>query len=184
MNPGSTLTQDYFTFFGLPEKLSLSTTDLQTRFYTLSRQFHPDRFARHSPAEQQFSLDATALLNDAYRVLRDPIQRAEYLLSQKGFEIGEQRSKDVPPELLEEVFELNMLLEEAPEAKELEQFRSKFQSMMAETDSELQSLFEKYDASSIDLQMSNREVLQSIRGVLNRRRYIQNLVRDVEKALA
>ena len=56
-----------------------------------------------------------AILNDGYRVLRDPIKRAEYLLAQEGFDIGEQRSKNVPPELLEEVFELNMLLEEAPD---------------------------------------------------------------------
>ena len=106
----------------------VDTSDLQKRFYSLSRQFHPDRFARGAAAEQQYALDATALLNDAYRVLRDPIQRAEYLLKQEGFDIGEQRSKDVPPELLEEVFELNMLLEETPERDELERARAKFQS--------------------------------------------------------
>jgi len=173
-----TLSQDYFSFFGIPRKLSLDTNDLQTRFYSLSRQFHPDRFARHSPADQQSALDATALLNDGYRVLRDPIQRAEYLLAQEGFDIGEQRSKDVPPELLEEVFELNMLLEQTPDRAELEDSRRRFQKMQAETDNELKSLFGRYDASE------DRAVLQSIRGVLNRRRYIQNLVRDVEKALA
>jgi molecular chaperone HscB len=172
------LSQDYFTFFGIPRKLSVDTSDLQSRFYSLSRQFHPDRFARGTVADQQYALDATALLNDAYRVLRDPIQRAEYLLAQEGFDIGEQRSKNVPPELLEEVFELNMLLEETPERDELERARTKFESMQAETDEELSSLFERYDASE------DRTVLQGIRGVLNRRRYIQNLVRDVEKALA
>ena len=114
------LSQDYFSFFGIPRKLSVDTADLQSRFYSLSRKFHPDRFARGTVADQQHALDATALLNDAYRVLRDPIQRAEYLLAQEGFDIGEQRSKNVPPELLEEVFELNMLLEETPERDELE----------------------------------------------------------------
>jgi len=177
MSPVS-LSQDYFSFFGIPRKLSVDTSDLQSRFYSLSRQLHPDRFARGAVADQQYALDATALLNDAYRVLRDPIQRAEYLLTQEGFDIGEQRSKNVPPELLEEVFELNMLLEETPERDELERARTKFQSMQAETDDELSSLFERYDASE------DRTVLQGIRGVLNRRRYIQNLVRDVEKALA
>jgi len=172
------LSQDYFSFFGISRKLSVDTSDLQSRFYSLSRQFHPDRFARGTAADQQYALDATALLNDAYRVLRDPIQRAEYLLTQEGFDIGEQRSKNVPPELLEEVFELNMLLEETPERDELERARTKFQSMQAETDEELLSLFERYDVSG------DRTVLQGIRGVLNRRRYIQNLVRDVEKALA
>src|SRR4051812_25395544 len=94
------LSQDYFSFFGIPRQLSLDLTDLQSRFYALSQEFHPDRYARSSAAEQQYALDATALLNDGYRVLRDPLKRAEYLLSQEGFDIGEQRSKDVPPELL------------------------------------------------------------------------------------
>jgi len=86
MSAVTTLEQDYFAFFGLPQKLTLSTSDLQTRFYSLSRQFHPDRFARRAPAEQEYALNATAFLNDAYRVLRDPIQRAEYLLAAKGFD--------------------------------------------------------------------------------------------------
>jgi molecular chaperone HscB len=71
-----------------------------------------------------------------------------------------------------------MLLEQTPEKAELEDSRRRFQKMQAETDYELISLFKRYDASE------DRAVLQSIRGVLNRRRYIQNLVRDVEKALA
>jgi molecular chaperone HscB len=176
--PGVSASEDYFSLFDLPRRLTLDTSDLQTRFYSLSRQWHPDRFAKQGASEQQKALDATAMLNDGYRVLRDPIKRAEYLLSQEGFDIGEQRSKDVPPELLEEVFELNMLLEETPERTELETARDRFQKMQDQTDTELQSMFERYDASE------DRSVLQSIRGVLNRRRYIQNLVRDVEKSLA
>ena len=179
MTSSPTLAQDYFTFFGLAPKLTLDTADLQSRFYRLSREFHPDRYARRSPAEQQYALDATALLNNAYRVLRDPVQRAEYLLSQQGFDIGQQRSNDVPPELLEEVFELNVLLEETGHRDELEQARARFVNMLDENDKELQGLYEKHDASNGD-----RVILQTIRGVLNRRRYIQNLVRDVEKALA
>ena len=63
-------------------------------------------------AEREYALEVTAILNDAYRTLRDPIARALYLLKLEGFDIGEQSTKDVPPELLEEVFELNMALEE------------------------------------------------------------------------
>ena len=179
MTSSPTLAQDYFTFFGLQPKLMLDLSDLQSRFYKLSREFHPDRYARRSAAEQQYALDATALLNDAYRVLRDPVQRAEYLLTQHGFNIGEQRSADVPAELLEEVFELNMLLEEAGHRDELQQSRERFKGMLAKNDAELENLFKDHDASG-----DNRQILQAIRGVLNRRRYIQNLVRDVEKALA
>ena len=171
------LSSDYFEFLGLPRRLSIDESDLQQRFYSLSRQLHPDGFARADAAGQQYALDATARLNDAYRTLKDPIRRAEYLLSQEGFDIGEQRSKDVPPELLEEVFELNMLLEETPERGELEQSREKFAGMQSAADAELSALFARYDSTG------DRSILQVTRGVLNRRRYIQNLLRDVDKAL-
>src|SRR5438309_8567267 len=97
-------------------------------------------------------MENTAIINDGYRTLRDPVRRAEYLLTEEGFPIGEQRSKDVPPELLEEVFELNMALEELRDGDEnarpqLEEAKEKFVGMRAEIDSELKSLFAKYDAS-------------------------------------
>ena len=129
MSPVS-LSQDYFSFFGLPRKLSLDTADLQSRFYSLSRQFHPDRFARGTRRGSAICARCDRYpQRRATGCLRDPMQRAEYLLTQEGFDIGEQRSKNVPPELLEEVFELNMLLEETPERDELERgSRTKFQS--------------------------------------------------------
>jgi molecular chaperone HscB len=174
----ATLPSDYFEVFGVGRKLVLDDAALQKKFYELSRQYHPDRFAGKSTGEQTFALDFTALLNDGYRVLRDPVKRTEYLLKLEGFDIGEQRSKDVPPELLEEVFELNMMLESAPGRDEVEEARTKFLGMQAEADQEIASLAAEYDAGA------GRDALTQLRGVLNRRRYIQNLVRDVEKALA
>lgn len=174
---------DYFRFFGLDRKLALDSKDLQKRFYELSRQYHPDRFAGRPPAEQQDAVEASAVLNDAYRVLREPVSRAEYLLKQEGFDIGEQRGKDVPPELLEEVFELNMALEELRMGDQdargpLGDARAKFIHMRDGIDSELAGLFGSYDRSP------DRAILQQIRNVLNRRRYVRNLVSEVEKALA
>jgi molecular chaperone HscB len=177
MSPVPPVTSDYFGAFGLDRRLTVDTAELQSTFYRLSRQFHPDRFATRSPEDQQRALDFTALLNDAYRVLRDPLQRAEYLLKLEGFDIGEQRSKDVPPELLEEVFELNMMLESAPDRDELESAKQRFQSMQDDVDTELQTLFSEFDNGG------GRQILARVRGVLNRRRYIQNLLRDVDKAL-
>jgi molecular chaperone HscB len=178
MKPTPALPGDYFAVFELEPKLGIDTEVLQQRFYELSRQHHPDRFASKTGAEQQYALDYTALLNDAYRVLRDAVARSEYMLKKEGFDIGEQRSNDVPPELLEEVFELNMMLEAAPDRPELEAARDRFVGMRAETDEEIAALFVDYDTAA------SREILTRLRGVLNRRRYIQNLLRDVEKALA
>jgi molecular chaperone HscB len=174
---------NYFDFFGLPRKLTVDLKDLEQRFYKLSRQWHPDRFARASAKERQKAEESTALLNDGYRTLRDPVARAEYLLKQHGLDIGEQKSSNVPPELLEEVFELNMALEELRHGDEdarpqLEEAREKFAAMRAAIDAGLQSQFAGYDDSG-DL-----AVLEQIRAVLNRRRYIRNLLREVEKELA
>ena len=174
---------DYFEFFEIPTQLNLDTADLEKRFYALSRRLHPDLFSRKSPQEQAYSTDATAVLNDAYRTLRDPLRRAEYLLSRNGLEISQQQTKNVPPELLEEVFELNMALEElrmgdADAVAPLESAARKFQSMQDEIDAELQASFTAYDATP------GKPALDAIRGLLNRRRYIRNLLRDVETALA
>src|SRR3984885_1222161 len=111
---------DYFTFFTLPRKLHVDTVALEKSFYTLSRKLHPDRFASKPLAEQEAALAQSSLLNDAYRTLKDPILRTQYLLKQEGVELEEQskaateaarttgieKKQIVPPELLEEVFEL------------------------------------------------------------------------------
>jgi molecular chaperone HscB len=179
-------TPDYFRFFGLPRKLSLDAEGLQRKFYDLSRLLHPDRYTRRPERERNYSLEATAILNDGYRVLRDPVRRAEYVLREAGFEPGAQRNKDVPPELLEEVFELNMALDELRSgdddvAPQLRASRSRFVGMLEETDGELQAQFERHDAAAGE--QERREALAAIRGILNRRRYIQNLLGEVDKEL-
>jgi molecular chaperone HscB len=181
------LSRNFFQFFGLDQKLCVDAETLQKRFYELSRQWHPDRFSRKSASEQAEALDATSILNDGYRTLRDPVKRAEYLLKEEGFPIGEQRSKDVPPELLEEVFELNMMLEELKSGDSeargpLEAARGHFSKMQTDVDRQLESLFVKYDAAEPQSDTA-QQALQEIRGLLNRRRYIDNLLRDVDRAL-
>src|SRR5246127_3478651 len=117
----------YFTLFQLPQHLKLDVAALEKQFYALSRRLHPDRFASKPAFEQEAALAASSRLNDAYRTLKDPILRTQYLLKLEGVELeeeskaatdaaratGEQKKQVVPPELLEEVFELNMQLEEA-----------------------------------------------------------------------
>lgn len=167
----------YYDFFEIPHLLSLDLKDLEQRFYALSRKWHPDRFARAGVEERQSAVDASALLNDGYRTLRDPIKRAAYLLKEQGFDIGEQQSKDVPPELLEEVFELNMALEESDE-EAIAEARTTFERMRQTIDESLAVKYQEYD------ERRSHEVLADIRGLLNRRRYIENLVQKTEKTLS
>src|SRR5580700_9607435 len=76
---------DYFTFFGLPRKLRIEPADLEQRFRALSRQFHPDYFYNASTGERRASLERSSYLNDAFRTLRQPAARVEYLLGLEGF---------------------------------------------------------------------------------------------------
>ncbi len=161
----------YYEALGLEPKLALDPDQLRKRFYERSRESHPDLFGSSSE-------DRMARLNDAFRTLRDPVARAEYFLSQRGIEL----SKDVPPELLEEVFELNMALEEIRGGDEsalpqLESARGRFAAMQQEIDAELTAIGARYDAAP------DPAALEDVRGALNRRRYIANLVRDVDKEL-
>jgi molecular chaperone HscB len=158
----------FYEAFGLTPALSLDAEDLKKRFYERSRQWHPDRFSRASPEEQQKALDMTSTLNDAFRTLRDPVARAEYFLKENGIEL----SKEAPPELLEEVFELNMALEELRDGDE-------------STRPQLMAAKERFIAmrDAIDASLPTTADLEEVRALLNRRRYIRNLIREVENVL-
>jgi len=200
---------DFFTFFGFPRKLNLDVSALEKEFYALSRRLHPDLFAQANPEERAFSLEQSSMLNDAYRTLKDPIKRTEYLLRLEGVELGEQSSQAteearatgklkkqvVPPDLLEEVFELNMHLEELRTQKKtgeddpalLEEIGKAKLSLDEKYDAlfnELKAEWNKWDKSLDDgTQGERQEILDKILDVLNRRNYVRNLVRDVNEAL-
>lgn len=194
---------DFFSVFGLEPRLNVDLAALESEFYRLSRKLHPDRFARAGENEKEWSLADTALLNDAYRTLKDPIHRTEYLLKLHGAEIGEEHSgretakmgrKDpsrVPADLLEEVFELNMQLEEMrlyrktgeedPSLEnELETAKAKFTGMLEETDHDLRCQWQLWEAGDSTTRPATQEKMIAL---LDRRRYLSNLVRDVNEVL-
>jgi molecular chaperone HscB len=200
---------DYFEFFSLPRKLTLDVVALEKQFYTLSRKLHPDRFAGKTVAEQEAALAQSSLLNDAYRTLKDPILRTQYLLKLEGVELEEQskaateaarasgteKKQVVPPELLEEVFELNMQLQEMRMAKQMGEeepelrrdlltAKDAFDAKMVETQAELESLWGVWDAGvdAEDDAVKSR-AKDAMVELLNKRSYLRNLVRDVNEAL-
>jgi molecular chaperone HscB len=200
---------DYFTFFALPRKLNVDTALLEREFYELSRKLHPDLSARADKREQEWSLEQSSLLNDAYRTLKDPIKRTEYLLRLEGVELDEQskaatekaratgevKKQVVPPDLLEEVFELNMQLEELRAQKKLgeddpalieEVGRQKLEleEKQESLSEELKKYWHDWDRlAESDSEEARRKVRDKMVDLLNRRSYIRNLVRDVNEVL-
>jgi molecular chaperone HscB len=190
---------DFFAFFGLPQKLTIDPDNLEQKFHSLSWKLHPDHFARASDDERQLSLDRSSQLNDAYRTLRDPLARVEYLLGLAGMRKEGQKKQQAPPELLEEVFELNESLDELREARasdgtaanmaalraKLEAAQHKFESSLAAVDQELASVSREWDAaldSGAD-EASKKKLMEKMNEVLNRRSYIRNLVNGVKQEL-
>jgi molecular chaperone HscB len=190
---------DYFAFFGLPRKLTLDLEHLEQRFHSLSWKLHPDHFARASEDERQLSLERSSQLNDAYRTLRDQVARVEYLLSLAGMRKEGQKKQQAPPELLEEVFELNESLDELRDARtsggtaatmsglraKLETAQHKFESSLASVDQELARVSTEWDAaldSGAD-EAARKKLMEKMNEVLNRRSYIRNLVNGVRQEL-
>jgi molecular chaperone HscB len=201
--------QTYFEIFSLPTHLVIDLVALEKSFYTLSRKLHPDRFANKSPNEQAAALTASSRLNDAYRTLKDPIARTEYLLKLEGFEMEEQsksateharaagttKQQIVPADLLEEVFELNMQLEEMRAAKksgdddpqlrrDLLAAKFAFDTKMSAIHSSVESIWVSWDAAyDADDIPAKRAACDAMVALVNRRSYLRNLVRDVNEAL-
>src|SRR3989454_8364777 len=137
---------DYFEVFGLPRQLGIDTLALEKKFYELSRKYHPDYFTTASPSEKTQAVRMTALLNDAYRTLRNPVHRVEFLLSLYGFKPDGSR---VPQSLLMEVFEINEQLEEVKAGRasveEVDSLRAQIREKRENFDAELQQAAIEWD---------------------------------------
>ena len=206
---------DYFTFFGLPFRLNLEPEKLEREFYALSRHLHPDINAVNSDREQQWSLEKSSQLNDAYRTLKDPITRTEYLLRLQGVQLEEQskaateearrtgklKKQVVPPDLLEQVFELNMQLEEMRMNKKMgepdrtlerelqdtkKQLQDKYNGLLEELHAawnEWDALIDRAEQGGSVLEEDRIAVRDKMVDVLNRRNYLRNLLRDIDEVL-
>jgi molecular chaperone HscB len=201
--------ENYFSTFSLTHHLAVDLQLLEKSFYALSRKLHPDRFAGRTAEEQAAALAESSRLNDAYRTLKDPIARTEYLLKLEGVELEEQSSaataaartsgtakkQVVPEDLLEEAFELNMQLEEMRAAKkfgdddpqlrkDLLAAQAAFEAKLADADADLGKLHARWDAAldreDVAAKAAARDAMVAL---LNRRSYLRNLVRDVNSAL-
>ena len=190
---------DYFTCLGLPRRLKIDPADLEKTFYELSRTFHPDFFQTKTDSEQAISLGNSALLNTAYRTLKDPVHRAEYLLRLEAGSAKDIRNSP-PADLFEEILALQddleafraaSSIESSPET--LEPLRNKLvtdrdtlEQRQRDMERRLFEIFEAWDtlqdqceAPTADSRKKRETLLKDMREILSNRTYVRNIVDDL-----
>ena len=187
---------DYFAMFEMPRKLWIEMGTLEQKFLQLSWKLHPDNFVNATAEEREISLKRSSELNDAYRTLREPVARVEYLLAIEGARKEGHTRQQAPPELLEEVFELNESLDELREAKasggdtaslkqRLDAAEKHFGQKLSEVDDQLRTAAREWDKAVDDKvdESARKTAMDKLNELLNRRSYIRNLVVNVQKEL-
>ena len=186
---------DYFTCLGFPRRLRIDPQELEAKFYELSRAFHPDFYQNKSETEQAISLSNAATLNTAYRTLRDPIQRAEYLVDLEAGSVKEIRTSP-PADLFEEILELQETLEEYRAADQssddgrrlrtqLQTEQHRLEQRKREMEAQLDRLFIEWDSlqdrgeASSQSRAERDRLLKRMREILSNRTYVKNIVNDL-----
>jgi molecular chaperone HscB len=183
---------NYFEVFGLPRRLAVDGAELQRRFYELSRRHHPDFHHGASADEQAAALDASARLNAAYRALRDPIARIEYLVrleEGRATREGATVKPKAPPELLAEMFEIQEALAEAKteghlddaRRQRLHEQRERLRERQRAEEARLTGpLSQAWDAADT---AGRPAVLDSFKHALATRAYLRTVITDLGEAL-
>lgn len=191
--------EDYFRFMGLKRCLKLDPKKLEEAFYTLSRKFHPDFYQDKSEKEKAFSLERSAALNNAYQVLKDPVQRIEYLLNLE-FPLPEKERAKAPAALLQEILEIQEVLESYREAKSAGDPK-RLGSLKAEADKVSRDVLDKIrqrekaleaacaewdrlTATAVPsmeaLKEAKQKQAQKLRSILDELTYLQTLVQSIQ----
>lgn len=124
--PEGLLHRDYFALFGLPLGFTLNPAVLEAAWKQLQRAVHPDRFARADDAQKRLALQWSTRINEAYAVLKDPVQRAEYLCGLLGVRVDAQSNTQMPQEFLETQM---MLREEHADLQDLPDTPARLQAL-------------------------------------------------------
>ena len=188
---------DYFACFKLPRLLQLDEQDLERTYYELSRTFHPDFYSTKDESEKTISLGNSAFLNAAYRTLKDPIQRVEYLIRLEAGAVKDIRSNP-PADLFEEILELQEDMEtfrglssedNLPERDDLRQKlqreRENLEDRQAEMEMALRKKYDEWDqlqtanADRSEAHEQKKALLRSMQEILSNRTYICNMVNEL-----
>jgi molecular chaperone HscB len=166
--------QDYFALFGLPARYRFDPIELDRAYRALQSEIHPDRYASADESERRLALQSSALVNEAYRALKDPVGRAQYLLSLRGIDALAETDTALPQEFLEHELERREALADAHAARD-----------SAQLDALLRDV--RSDAAALESSLANRldaEDWNAARDAVRELRFLSKVTGDIEAALA
>jgi molecular chaperone HscB len=179
------MSRDHFEVLGLPRKFHVDAADLETRYLALQKETHPDRFAKALPRERMEAVVRNTELNDAYKVLKHELKRAEYLLKLEGVDIGAETPQSttgatkqlvVDPKLLMEIMALREALDDAKSEKDDGKIAQLSKDVEGRRDAAMKVVhegFTQYDGGS-------RKSLDAIARALVSLRYYGRFMDEVE----
>ena len=135
--------QNHFELFGLSPAFGLETEALERSYRQIQAQVHPDRFAHAGDAERRASLQWTTRVNEAYRTLKDPVQRAKHLLELQGVDVAFETNTAMPPDFLVKQMELREALEEAKDAPRLDALRMELRRSRSALETEIEQALDR-----------------------------------------
>ncbi len=135
--------QNHFELFGLSPAFGLETEALERSYREIQAQVHPDRFAHAGDAERRASLQWTTRVNEAYRTLKDPVQRAKHLLELHGVDVAFETNTAMPPDFLMQQMELREALEEAKDAPRLDALRTELRRSRSTLETEIEQAIDR-----------------------------------------
>lgn len=169
------LDKNYFEIFGLPENFEIDVVAIKDRYHDLQQQLHPDRYASATDQEKRLSVQMTALVNEAFQTLKDPLRRGRYLLQLRGVDTHEEIDTAMDPAFLMEQMELRETLDAACES---EQPLLKLASLLRQVNTTIESRINRLQES---LSHADDETLEEARNTVRELQFLGKLVQEIEQ---
>jgi len=166
--------RNHFELLGIPMAFAVEPSRLESGYRQLQTQVHPDRYAAAPESERRVAMQWAARANEAYRTLKDPVDRARYLLGLKGFDTGEESNTAMPPDFLMQQMEWR----EAVALARAERDRGRLASLRGEIAAERAEMLRLLERA-IDRE-SNYDAGCSL---VRKLRFLEKLDREIEEAL-
>ncbi|TMG85817.1 MAG: Fe-S protein assembly co-chaperone HscB [Betaproteobacteria bacterium] len=166
--------QDYFTLFGLPPRYRFDPDRLDLAYHALQREIHPDRYAAAGETERRLALQSSARVNEAYRALKDPVGRAQYLLSMRGIDALAEKDTELPGQFLESELERREAVADAHAGRDVARLGALLEQVRSDAAALEGSLADQLDA----------EAWEDARSAVRELRFLSKVAGDIEAALA